>query len=241
MRRGRGGEGVRPAAGGDRRLTERRPAASAAGRRVSGCTPRRRAHACRLAVRRECTRRDAHYSARPAAVVWWTAGELEVVGLIPVALSAPGLNPDSTPELLRALHAQGLPVETTRKGGGSGWTIRSSNLCWSTSRATTRGLPPREIHLVVGAGRSRVQRELPGAGTEMRTASANPVPATMAARCSMCSGADPATTCRRSGPCQPARERQPMAAYQLPPRSASRSVAASRLKSTAESPGVGGM
>ena len=40
----------------------------------------------------------------------------ELVGLIRVALSAPGLNPDSTPELLRALHAQGLPVETTRKG-----------------------------------------------------------------------------------------------------------------------------
>ena len=40
----------------------------------------------------------------------------ELVGIIRVALSAPGLNPDSAPELLRALHAQGLPVETTRKG-----------------------------------------------------------------------------------------------------------------------------
>ena len=40
----------------------------------------------------------------------------ELVGRIRVALSAPGLNPDSAPELLRALHAQGLPVETTRKG-----------------------------------------------------------------------------------------------------------------------------
>ena len=40
----------------------------------------------------------------------------ELVGGIRVALAAPGLNPDSTPELLRALHAQGLPVETTRKG-----------------------------------------------------------------------------------------------------------------------------
>ena len=40
----------------------------------------------------------------------------ELVGQIRVALSAPGLNPDSTPELLRALHAHGLPVKTTRKG-----------------------------------------------------------------------------------------------------------------------------
>jgi DNA polymerase-1 len=40
----------------------------------------------------------------------------ELVGRIRVALSAPGLNPDSAPELLRALHAQGMPVETTRKG-----------------------------------------------------------------------------------------------------------------------------
>ena len=40
----------------------------------------------------------------------------ELVGRIRVALSAPGLNPDSAPDLLRALHAQGLPVETTRKG-----------------------------------------------------------------------------------------------------------------------------
>ena len=40
----------------------------------------------------------------------------ELVGGIRVALSAPGLNPDSTPELLRALRAQGLAVETTRKG-----------------------------------------------------------------------------------------------------------------------------
>ena len=40
----------------------------------------------------------------------------ELVGRIRTALSAPGLNPDSAPELLRALHAQGLAVETTRKG-----------------------------------------------------------------------------------------------------------------------------
>jgi DNA polymerase-1 len=40
----------------------------------------------------------------------------ELVGRIRVALAAPGLNPDSGPELLRALHAQGLTVETTRKG-----------------------------------------------------------------------------------------------------------------------------
>ena len=39
-----------------------------------------------------------------------------LVGVIRGALSAPGLNPDSAPELLRALHAQGLPAETTRKG-----------------------------------------------------------------------------------------------------------------------------
>lgn len=39
----------------------------------------------------------------------------ELVARIRVALSAPGLNPDSNPELLRALRAQGFAVETTRK------------------------------------------------------------------------------------------------------------------------------
>ena len=38
-----------------------------------------------------------------------------LVAQIRGALAAPGLNPDSPPELLRALHGQGLAVETTRQ------------------------------------------------------------------------------------------------------------------------------
>ena len=130
----------RPAAGRGRGLGRGRPARPAARGGVGGRAGRRRDDVRRRAVAGRRARAPAHRPARAAAAARRPAAAARGAGRprCARALDAPGLNPDSRPELLAALRRAGLEVRRhPRVHPARGSTTRASRRCCATSSSRT--------------------------------------------------------------------------------------------------------